>query len=107
MGSALEIDTCRPWATRVSIGGELDLAAVTACAEVLRRAIAYGRRVEVDLERVEFIDGCGLSMLMDAERRAPRRLTIVAASACVRRLIDITNTAHSVPELAGAASTPS
>jgi anti-anti-sigma factor len=106
MSSAVEIDTVHPRATRLSVRGELDLSAVAAFAEVLRRAIRAGGRVEIDLDRVEFIDGRGLSMLMDAERRAPRRVTIVAASACVRRLIDITDTAHRVPELTGAASTP-
>ncbi len=93
----------RPAATRLSIRGELDMATMCALDEALTRAADSGGAVEIDLREVDFIDGSGLSLLMDAEsraRRASRELTIVAASRNVRRLIDLTGTAGCVSPLA-------
>jgi anti-sigma B factor antagonist len=99
----VQIDTTtQPGAIRLSVQGQLDLAAVSVFDEALTQAARAGGLVEIDLGRVDFIDGSGLSMLMDAEHRARReshRLTIVAASQYVRRLIDITDTADRVSPL--------
>jgi anti-anti-sigma factor len=99
----LQIDTTtQRGAARVSIRGQLDLTAASAFDEALTEAAGAAERIEIDLGRVDFIDGSGLSMLMDAERRARharRQLTIVAVSRCVRRLIGITETAVRVSPL--------
>jgi len=68
----------------------------------LTRASCSGAPVEIDLGGVDFIDGSGLSALMQAEsraRRGRRQLTIVAASRNVRRLIEFTGTADRVSPL--------
>ena len=92
----------QPDAIRLFVRGELDIAAAGAFDEALNEAGQMRDLVELDLARVEFIDGSGLSTLMDAERRARldrRRLRIVAASRYVRRLIDITDTGDCVSPL--------
>jgi anti-anti-sigma factor len=94
--------TTEPGVVRLRVRGQLDLLARGVFGEALTWAGRLRRPVEVDLDRIDFIDGAGLSMLMEARRRAlsaGRRLTIVGASRCVRRLIEITNTADSLPLL--------
>ena len=79
------------------------MTTVGALDEALIRAARSGGTVEIDLAEVDFIDGSGLSVLMDAEsraRRANQELRIVAASSNVRRLIDFTDTADRTPRLA-------
>jgi anti-anti-sigma factor len=91
--------TTEPETVGVFVRGQLDLTAASAFREGLTRATRTSRAVELHLGRVDFIDGCGLSMLMDAisrARRAGRELRIVDASRCVCRLIDITDTADSL-----------
>jgi anti-anti-sigma factor len=93
----------RPTATRLSIQGQLDISAVGALDEALARAADSGGPVELDLGEVDFIDGSGLSVLMDAEshaRLASHELRIVAASRHVRRLIALTDTADLLSPLA-------
>jgi anti-sigma B factor antagonist len=100
----LHIDTSiRPTATRLSIKGQLDMSAMSALEEALARAADSGGPVELDLGEVDFIDGSGLSVLMDAESRArlaSHELRIVAASRNVRRLIALTDTADLLSPLA-------
>ncbi len=97
LSSLLHIDTSiQPTATRLSIKGQLDMSAAQALDEALTRAADSGGPVELDLGGVDFIDGSGLSVLMDAKSRArlaSHELRIVAASRNVRRLIDFTDTA--------------
>jgi anti-sigma B factor antagonist len=99
----------QPDAIRLFVRGHLDIAAVGAFDEAITEAAQLRDLVEIDLARVDFIDGSGLSTLMDAERRARRtrhRLRIVAASGYVRRLIDITDTADRVSPLAAGLDGP-
>jgi anti-sigma B factor antagonist len=100
----LHIDTSiQPTVTRLSIKGQLDISAMSALDEALARAADSGGPVELDLGGVDFIDGSGLSVLMDAESRArltSHELRIVVASRNVRRLIDLTNTADLLSPLA-------
>ena len=95
-GLMVHIDTIMERdAIRLSVRGDLDISTVDAFDEALGEAVRVRDLVEIDLARVDFIDGSGLSSLMDAEHRARRarhRLRIVAASGYVRRLIDITKT---------------
>jgi anti-anti-sigma factor len=104
LSSLLHIDTSiQPSATRLSIKGQLDMSAVPALDEALARAADSGGPVELDLGGVDFIDGSGLSVLMDAKSRArlaSHELRIVAASRNVRRLIDFTDTAALLSPLA-------
>ena len=99
----VHVDTAiRPGALRLSFQGQLDMTAEGAFNEALTRATRFGRRVEIDLGEVDFIDGSGLSLLIDAERRARRsgrQLTIIDASKPVHRLIEITGTADRLPPL--------
>ena len=97
--------TVQRGAVRLSVQGQFDLTAVNAFDEALRAAARVTDLVELDLGRVDFIDGSGLSTLMDAERRARRaryRLRIVGASRYVRRLIHLTDTADLLSPLAPA-----
>jgi anti-anti-sigma factor len=94
--------TTKPGAVRLRVQGPLDLDAVGAFGEALTRAARRRLPVELDLGEVDFIDGSGLSMLIDADsrvRRAGHELTIIEASRCVRRLIKITDTADRLPSL--------
>jgi anti-anti-sigma factor len=94
--------TTEPGVVRLQVRGQLDLLARGVFGEALTWAARLKRPVEVDLDKIDFIDGAGLSILVEARRRARsagRRLTIVGASRCVRRLIEITNTADSLPLL--------
>ncbi len=89
--------TTEPEVVGVFVRGQLDLTAASALREGLTRAACVSRAVELHLGSVDFIDGCGLSVLMDAiarARRAGHELRIVDASWCVCRLIDITDTAN-------------
>ncbi|HEY3959149.1 MAG TPA: STAS domain-containing protein [Solirubrobacteraceae bacterium] len=94
--------TTEPGVVRLHVRGQLDMLARGVFGEALTWAARLRRPVEVDLGKIDFIDGAGLSLLMEARRRARsagRRLTIIGASRCVRRLIEITNTADSLPLL--------
>ncbi len=94
--------TTEPGAVRLYVQGQLDLDAACAFGEAMNRAACLRWPVELNLGEVDFIDGCGLSMLMDATRRARRagrQLTIVDPSRCVCRLIEITHTADALPSL--------
>ena len=94
--------TVQAGAIRLSVEGQLDLTAASVFDGAVSEAARVRDVVEIDLARVDFIDGSGLSALMDAERRARRaryRLKIVAASRYVRRLIDITETIDRVSPL--------
>lgn len=94
--------TTKPRVVRLLVQGQLDLMAVGAFGEALTRATRLRWPVELDLAQIDFIDGCGLSMLMNATsraRRAGRELAIIDASRHVRRLIEITDTADRLPPL--------
>jgi anti-anti-sigma factor len=93
----------KPRVVRLLVQGQLDLTARGVFGEALTRATRLRWPVELDLAQIDFIDGCGLSMLMNAmsrARRAGRELVIVDASRYVRRLIEMTDTADRLPPLA-------
>jgi anti-anti-sigma factor len=94
--------TSEPGVVRLYAQGQLDLDATSSFAEALACAARLRRPIEINLAKIDFIDGSGLSMLMDARSgalRTGRRLTIVDVSRCVRRLIKITDTADRLPPL--------
>ncbi len=68
-------DTTKPDAVGVLVSGQLDIAAVGAFPRGSGASGAGGSREpsgRADLGRVDFIDGCGLGMLIDAIARARR-----------------------------------
>ncbi len=94
--------TTTPHVVGLFVHGQLDLTAVGAFRDGLTRAARISHAVEIHLDEVDFIDGCGLSMLMDAvahARHAGYELSIADASGCVRRLIEMTDTADRLPML--------
>jgi anti-anti-sigma factor len=96
--------TTKPEIAGLFVRGQLDLSAMAAFREGLVRAMGASRVVEIHLGEVDFIDGCGLSVLLEASaraRRAGNELSIPEASLCVRRLIEITDTAERLPSLPG------
>jgi anti-anti-sigma factor len=92
----------KPQAVGLFVQGQLDLTAVGVFRESLTRATRMSRVVEIHLGDVDFIDGCGLSVLIDVMARARRAgcgFSIVDASSCVRHLIEITDTADRLAPL--------
>jgi anti-sigma B factor antagonist len=56
----------------VAISGELDLASTDQLDEAIRYAeqMASVRRIVVDLDELSYLDSAGLSVLLEARRRA-------------------------------------
>lgn len=101
--------SAEPRAVGLFVQGQLDLTAVSVFREGLTRATRGSRAVEIHLGEVDFIDGCGLSMLIDAMARARgagHEISIVDTSCCVRRLIEITDTAGQLAPLPAPLSAP-
>lgn len=81
-------DTCGAGVGRAH--GDLDVASREALVAAVRRR--QPGTVRLDLEGVSFIDSSGLSALIELARDPDRPLRIVAASASVGRLLDLTDT---------------
>jgi anti-anti-sigma factor len=81
-------------ACSVTITGEMDVTTALVVADALARALDSGAaRIYVELAGVTFCDASGLGLLIDARREARERgvrLVLVAPSAPVRRLLDVT-----------------
>jgi anti-sigma B factor antagonist len=56
--------------TVICVAGDLDLAAAPTLRTLLGLAAEHDRRIVVDMERVDFIDSIGVSVLLAAARRA-------------------------------------
>lgn len=84
---------------RVQPQGELDLASSPALAETLRKEIAAGHRVLLDLSGVSFIDSSGLNTILIAIRDSrPGSLQISRVlSASVRQLVELTGVRSMLP----------
>ena len=80
---------------RVALSGELDMSTAASVEERLME-LEQGASLEgvvLDLRDVRFIDSTGLSLLINADRRARRagwRVTIVSGSGAPRRILDTT-----------------
>jgi anti-sigma B factor antagonist len=81
------------WATTVTVGGEIDLCSGEQlfgyALDVMRE---HGPRLVVDLADVTFMDCGGLKVLLAIRSRARLlggHLSVVSASAPVRRVLDI------------------
>jgi anti-sigma B factor antagonist len=80
----------------IFLRGELDLAAAECLEELLNAVVGDGWDVDLDLGRVSFIDSTGLHVLLAAHGAAVAggvRVSIVNASTCVDRILELTNTA--------------
>ncbi|MFC4909517.1 STAS domain-containing protein [Actinomadura gamaensis] len=80
----------------VTIAGDLDLLSAPVLKHRLREIVdAPGGRVVLDLSSVEFIDCCGLAVLLHVRRVARARgrtLSLRAPAPPVRRLLRLTDT---------------
>ncbi|SCF16480.1 anti-anti-sigma factor [Micromonospora viridifaciens] len=77
----------------VALFGELDIAAASPLGDVLQAAIDRAPRVQVDLERVSFIDSTVLNTFVNAHGRATdtgASLALVNPTGHVRRVLSIT-----------------
>ena len=78
----------------IELSGELDIA---SAAEVEARLLQLQsgdapERLVIDLSEVQFLDSTGLSLLINADRRARgegRRLTVISGTGAPRRILEI------------------
>jgi anti-anti-sigma factor len=90
-GYACEVCT-HAGAWRLTLGGEVDIAAVPVIDAVVRLAQADALAVWLDLRDVGFMDSSGIAMLTRAHQRAQRHgneLMLVSPSSSVRRLLEL------------------
>ena len=82
--------------TIVAISGEVDICTEASLQQALLRIIRErGARLMLDLSGVSFMDCAGLRALLATRRRAELRggfLRLIATSAAVRRIIELTGT---------------
>lgn len=73
------------------ITGELDLATAPDVREAIRSTfLATGDRIVLDMSRVTFIDSTGIRTVLEAQQHATATLVLVAPSAPVTRVLDVT-----------------
>lgn len=80
---------------RLSVGGEVDIAAVPELRQRLDRASAGGTELTVDLSAVTFIDCAGLAPLLEARMKLSARggtLRLLEPSDSVLRLLQVSET---------------
>ncbi|HLW46411.1 MAG TPA: STAS domain-containing protein [bacterium] len=90
-------------AVRLSVSGELDLAAVPAFVGYLGRASETTPNVIVDLRGPKYIDSAGINTLLDAHQRfqrAGRRIVLAAPSEMMTRILKIVSVEQVVPTYA-------
>ncbi|WP_405103660.1 STAS domain-containing protein [Micromonospora sp. NBC_01412] len=79
--------------TVLALFGEIDMSGANRLDGLLHETIAQAGAVEVDLERVTFIDSIVLSTLVNAHHHAAGMgvdLVLVNAAGQVRRVLDMT-----------------
>lgn len=77
----------------VGVSGAVDLLTAPPMDEALQRAQQDAGAVQLDLRGVDFLGSAGLSVLVDAARRADEaggRLAILASGHTVRRAVQVT-----------------
>jgi anti-anti-sigma factor len=73
--------------------GELDVTGIDELWTALDGLVEAGRRIQVDLSRLAFLDAAGLGTLVRADRRLREvggRLVLTGVRAGQRRLLEIT-----------------
>jgi anti-anti-sigma factor len=75
----------------LKLSGEVDISNVTQLADSLSRQVAEAEDLHLDLADLEFIDGAGVRVLVQAARRLPRgrRLVLWSAPNFVKRLLAV------------------
>lgn len=87
----------------VRVRGELDVATASSLENVLLRPRGQGEVVELDLSELGFMDSTGLRVLLRARQAADRggwEVVLVAVSAPVRRLFDLSGVHAVLPRQA-------
>ena len=87
---------------RVRVLGEIDLSVVDRLDREMRRAEATGaRKIELDLDQLDFLDASGIRLLLALDRRSRSnggRLRIrPASSPQVRRVLEVTGVGECLP----------
>ena len=85
--------TLHAGASRVVVDGELDVATAPQLDRVLRKAEADTSLVLLDLHGLEFLAGCGVKLLLEADariRRSGGRLSILDAPPALGRILALT-----------------
>ena len=79
---------------RIALSGDLDVSTAPSVEERLVELEDGGaERVILDMRGLDFIDSTGLSLLINADRRARRagrRVTIVSGTGAPRRILETT-----------------
>jgi len=76
---------------RIALQGEMDLANAESAAEIVGEALLTGKRVLVDLAKLEFLDSTGIALLVDAMANGGERLSFLPSEhAPVQRLLSLT-----------------
>jgi anti-anti-sigma factor len=91
---------------RVHVEGEIDLSVVAELDREMRRAEGTdAKRIELDLDQLEFLDASGVRLLLRACQRSRNnghRLRIrPASSPQVRRVLELTGVVEQLPIEAG------
>ena len=87
---------------RVRVLGEIDLSVVDQLDSEMRRAEATrARKIELDLDQLDFLDATGIRLLLALDRRSRSnggRLRIRRASSPqVRRMLELTGVGERLP----------
>jgi anti-anti-sigma factor len=87
---------------RVRVKGEIDLSVVDELDSEMRRVEKTdAKRIELDLDQLEFLDAAGIRLLLDFNRRSRGdggRLRIrPASSPHVRRVLELTGVGEQLP----------
>jgi anti-sigma B factor antagonist len=93
--SALQLTESEPHpgARVIAVSGELDLSVARQFGDALTRAVEGSGDVLVDLSACEFLDSTGLALLVNTRNdlgEQGRRLAVLAPSAQVARLLEVT-----------------
>jgi anti-anti-sigma factor len=74
----------------LALCGELDIASCTELEEELELAeMSSAKLIVLDLRGLDFIDSSGLHAIVDAHRRAARRLIVVRGPSQVQRMFEL------------------
>jgi anti-sigma B factor antagonist len=83
------------------IAGELDLATAGDVREAIRSTfLDTGNRIVLDMSQVTFIDSTGIRTVLEAQKAADATLVLVAPSAPVTRILDLTRLRRRFVEVA-------
>lgn len=105
-GPSLDIRVVdHPQAMVVHLDGELDLANAARLEEAI--SLGAGRAVAVEMSGVTLVDSTGLRVLLDASRRRDAVFCLVDPSREVRRMLELTLLAATIPVVGGVDAIPS